>query len=89
MTSRGLLAVSLFIGSLLAANALTAKSSFDWSVGTVISGGSVEVKVTVAPCHPVTVTLYVGGREIQRHDRPRCPEPARSRFPREPPGRGT
>jgi len=66
MTSRGLLAVSLFIGSLLAGNAVTTKSSFDWSVGPVISGGSVEVKVTVAPCHPVTVTLYAGGKEIQR-----------------------
>jgi hypothetical protein len=64
MSSRALLAVSLFIGSLLAANAVTTKSSFDWSVGPVISGGSVQINVKVAPCHPVTVTLYAGGREI-------------------------
>jgi hypothetical protein len=66
MTSRSLLAVSLFIGSLLAVNAVTTKSSFEWSHGRVVSGGSVEVKVTVAPCHPVTVTIYAGGHEIRR-----------------------
>ena len=65
MTSKGLLAVFLFIGSLLAGNAITARSSFEWSHGRVVSGSSVEVKVTVAPCHPVTVTIYAGGHEIQ------------------------
>jgi hypothetical protein len=57
----------LFAASILVANLSSISSSatsFDWDHTPVVSGCSVTVRVTAAPCHPVTVTLYVDGREI-------------------------
>jgi hypothetical protein len=61
MSFKGILAVSLFLGSILIANGgWLAPSSFDWSHDPVVSGAPVAVKVTTAPCHPVTVTITIG-----------------------------
>ena len=62
MSLKGILAVSLFLGSVLIANAGWAKpTAFDWTPGLVVAGAPLEIKVTGAPCHPVTVTLTIGG----------------------------
>lgn len=61
MSSKGILAVSLFVGSILIVNSRSlAPTSFDWSHDPVVAGASVSVKVTTAPCHPVTVTISIG-----------------------------
>jgi hypothetical protein len=61
MSFKGISAVSLFLGlMLIASSGSLAPSSFDWISGPVVSGGSVDVKVSIAPCHPLTVTLTIG-----------------------------
>jgi hypothetical protein len=66
MTSlKGLVAVSLFLASTLAATALSPPTAIEWSHDTVVSGGEVTVKVAAAPCHPVEVILTLtNGMEV-------------------------
>ena len=65
MSSRAFLAVSLLISSLFISSLGPANdTSFEWSHDLVVSGGSVTIKVTAAPCHPVTVLLLVDGETI-------------------------
>jgi hypothetical protein len=64
MPFKGLIAVSLFFASMVASSLSTAPTNFDWSHDAVVAGSTVTVKVSGAPCQPVTVVVYVNGEQV-------------------------
>jgi hypothetical protein len=61
MGFKGVLSVSLYVSAMLLANrGATPPSAIDASIGLVVSGGQVEVKIAGAPCQPLTVTIEIG-----------------------------
>jgi hypothetical protein len=62
MMSKGLIAGSLL---LLAGFATSDPYTITSSHTPVTAGMSVKITVTDAPCHPLTVTLWIDGKEIK------------------------
>jgi hypothetical protein len=46
---------------------------FDWDYTTVVAGAQVTVRVTDAPCHPITVKLMINGGLVSNGTVPEAP----------------
>jgi|SRR5262245_42405432 len=66
MSSKGLLSVFLLVASVAVSNFLIPwPNAFEWNSSTPVSGGSLDVKVSGAPCQPVTVVLTIGNSRFE------------------------
>jgi hypothetical protein len=66
MSSKGFLALSLFIASVLVTHTVTMPPVIESSHSQVTAGETLTVKVTAAACYPVSVVVIIDGdREVR------------------------